>query len=345
MIALFDVAIALIGFSVCSALLLFVALFSVYRSPEQTGLSRLAGSLLLLGMAVLQILHYEYLAHGGVLFESKLYAALLFVVAPAFYLFFRAHLEPREGSHISRLLFFVPVAAVPFLDNRVLIPLSFLMGVSYAVSLALLVWRLRAQRKRFRLELVAFAAFAVVALLILVLGLIAPLFGLRFFVFGYSILTGLAFWLVVFVLLRFPEIVAITSEAVLATYAASTLKSVNCDDAIARLKRLFEVDKIYADEDLSLARLAELLQLTPHQLSELINTHCGVGFSRYVREHRVAAAKRMLVEEPRASVLSVGLSVGFTSQSNFYTAFREITGEVPGKFRKQRGPVRVPQAK
>jgi hypothetical protein len=33
------------------------------------------------------------------------------------------------------------------------------------------------------------------------------------------------------------------------------------------------------------------------------------------------------------------------SQSNFYTAFREITGEVPGKFRKQRGPVRVPQAK
>jgi len=48
-----------------------------------------------------------------------------------------------------------------------------------------------------------------------------------------------------------------------------------------------------------------------------------------VRQHRVAAAQAMLRAEPDASVLSVGLSVGFTSQSNFYAAFREIVGSVP----------------
>src|SRR3954469_17677873 len=95
MITSTDVAIVLIGFSICSALLLLVALFSAYRSAEQTWLSRLAGTLLLLGMAVLQALHYDYLMHDGLLFESKRYAALLFVVAPAFYLFFRAALEPH----------------------------------------------------------------------------------------------------------------------------------------------------------------------------------------------------------------------------------------------------------
>jgi AraC-like DNA-binding protein len=42
----------------------------------------------------------------------------------------------------------------------------------------------------------------------------------------------------------------------------------------------------------------------------------------------------MLLAEPRASVLSVGLSVGFTSQSNFYEAFREIEGSTPGQYRK-----------
>jgi AraC-like DNA-binding protein len=70
-------------------------------------------------------------------------------------------------------------------------------------------------------------------------------------------------------------------------------------------------------------------------LSELINTQFQMGFSRLVRQFRVEAAKKMLIDEPRASVLSVGLSVGFTSQSNFYVAFKEFTGVVPGQFRKQ----------
>ena len=46
----------------------------------------------------------------------------------------------------------------------------------------------------------------------------------------------------------------------------------------------------------------------------------------------------MLLEEPGASVLSVGMNVGFTSQSNFYDAFREITGTTPGKFRGMNSP-------
>ena len=66
----------------------------------------------------------------------------------------------------------------------------------------------------------------------------------------------------------------------------------------------------------------------------------GKGFSRYLREQRSAAARHMLCAEPSASVLSVGLSVGFSSQSNFYEAFREIEGMTPGQYRKlhlQRG--------
>ena len=62
-----------------------------------------------------------------------------------------------------------------------------------------------------------------------------------------------------------------------------------------------------------------------------------MGFSRLVRQYHVDTAKKMLISEPRASVLSVGLSVGFTSQSNFYVAFKEIAGSVPGQFRKQAG--------
>ena len=46
-------------------------------------------------------------------------------------------------------------------------------------------------------------------------------------------------------------------------------------------------------------------------------------------------ARKMLVNEPKASVLSVGMSVGFTTQSNFYAAFKEIAGIAPGQYRKE----------
>ncbi len=93
-------------------------------------------------------------------------------------------------------------------------------------------------------------------------------------------------------------------------------------------------EHLFEDGDLSLSGLADRLGLTSHQLSELINAHLGKSFSRYLREHRVSAAKTMLCTEPSASILSVGLSVGFTAQSNFYEAFREIEGMTPGQYRK-----------
>ncbi|NQZ06546.1 MAG: AraC family transcriptional regulator, partial [Algicola sp.] len=63
-------------------------------------------------------------------------------------------------------------------------------------------------------------------------------------------------------------------------------------------------------------------------------TEYGVNFSRYIRERRVDAAKVLLLGEPDSSVLAISLETGFKSQSNFYAAFKEITNQSPGQFRK-----------
>jgi len=88
---------------------------------------------------------------------------------------------------------------------------------------------------------------------------------------------------------------------------------------------------------LSLATLADAVGVSGHQLSELINTRLGMGFSRYVRECRVKAAKSLLRSAPGRSILSVGMEVGFRSQSAFYAAFKEVTGVSPGDFRRSSG--------
>ncbi len=113
----------------------------------------------------------------------------------------------------------------------------------------------------------------------------------------------------------------------------------DCEPLVVRIKHLLDEQKLYRNEDLSLAHLAEDLSLSSHQVSELINTCFGMGFSRLIRNYRVEEAKRQLIEEPKASVLSIGMAVGFSSQSNFYTAFRDFTGETPGQFRKRQGVI------
>jgi len=92
--------------------------------------------------------------------------------------------------------------------------------------------------------------------------------------------------------------------------------------------------KAYQNESLSLASLANDLGISSHQLSELINTRLGVGFSRYVRECRVKAAKTLLITAPAQSILSISMDTGFRSQSAFYAAFKEVTGQSPGDYRK-----------
>lgn len=332
-----SITLILIGFSIASAVLLLGANLAGYGPPEQSWLSRLAAVVLLAVLACLQWLHGDYLLHGGALFQARYYASLLYLADPAFYLFFLGVLQPPAASNPLRLLHFAPVVLAWLLPAALAIPLAFAFGALHALLLWRLVHALRTQRRYFRLEAAAFVVFALIALAILVLGLTAPLHSERNFFLGYALLIGLAFWLIIYLLLRFPDLLARTAEAVRSAYAISTLGRIDREQALARLQRLLREEKVYCDENLSLASLAQQLELTPHQLSELVNTSYGVGFSRHIREHRVEAAKQLLLAEPEASVLSVGLAVGFTSQSNFYAAFREITGEVPGRFRKRGG--------
>ena len=140
--------------------------------------------------------------------------------------------------------------------------------------------------------------------------------------------------LVVAALLVFPELLNDIMLATEIAYAKSKLIGVDTASKLAELKDLMIADKHYENENLNLTMVADLLELNSHQLSELINTHHQCSFPQYVRQHRIEAAKELLISEPNASVLSISMMTGFKSQSSFYNAFKELTNESPASYRK-----------
>lgn len=330
-----SLALLLIGYSVFSALLLALTHFRAGRYPEQ-GVSRAMGLLLLAALAGLQLLHFAWLQWDVDAVHTPLYSVLLFLVAPAFFLFSRPLLAPRSGAGSPGVPWWhaLPVVAAFGLPLPWALPQAFVVGAAYLAWLARSLYLLRAERAGYRREMALLGAVFLIAVAVAVLGLAhAALPGKLFFAL-YAASIGMAFLLVQITLALRPALPEEVRQTVQTAYASTTLNNVDCEAALVRLGALVCGEQAYTDPDLSLPRLSEKLGLTTHQLSELINTRLGKGFSRYLREQRVDAAKAMLCAEPSASVLSVGLAVGFTSQSNFYEAFREIEGTTPGQYRK-----------
>ncbi len=329
------IALLLAGYSVFYSIALFLSHFRCQNYNGQR-FSQIMGMILIAALAALQLAHFFYLKDGNQFVFSPVYVGILYLVAPAFYLFSKPLLKAEDSFQAWQLLHFMPVLLAFIFPYQTAFLFAFSIGGVYLLWLAKSIYALRKQRSRFQIELIILLIVFIIAVLVLLMGLSQAIVGKQSFFILYAIAIGLAFFLVNIALAYAPQITHQVSEAAQETYARSTLGSVDCDKALQQLDTLMQEDRLYRENNLDLHTLASELGLTSHQLSELMNTRLGKSFSRYIREQRVEAARHLLEEESDSSVLSIGLSVGFTSQSNFYDAFRDIVGATPAKYRKSR---------
>ena len=323
----------IIGFSVVASVVLFVTYAGFLHNINRSARALLTGGLLLLGLSLLQLGHLEYLNSGGNPLDSLQYRFWLFMTPSMFYLFSRSILFGETGFPPSALVHVLPVFLILIPKTEVSIAILFCVGTGYSLWLTQVIYGLRGVRKRSKFELFFFALFTVMAIVVMILGISLPYMDIAYFYYFYALAIGSAMILVVAVLLSFPELLSELAEAAKLSYASSTLKDIDIPAAKRQLDTLMGPEKIYQQEELSLSSLAEIMELSPHQLSELINTEYGMSFSRFVRQHRIRDAEKRLVEEPTVSILAISMEVGFKSQSNFYAAFKEITGKSPGSYR------------
>lgn len=86
--------------------------------------------------------------------------------------------------------------------------------------------------------------------------------------------------------------------------------------------------------DLSVKTLARAAELNPAYLSRLFRQEVGTPLKRFVKEARVDTAQNLL-RYSDLSYLAISTSLGFSTQSVFIAAFKEITGMTPKVYREK----------
>ncbi|MCB0662763.1 MAG: tetratricopeptide repeat protein, partial [Saprospiraceae bacterium] len=94
--------------------------------------------------------------------------------------------------------------------------------------------------------------------------------------------------------------------------------------------------KPYLDTGLSLSLLAEQLEISPNQLSLVLNEGLGNNFNSFVNDYRVEEFMNIAKDPQRAHMTLVGLAydAGFNSKTVFNTYFKQKTGLTPSQFLK-----------
>jgi len=91
-----------------------------------------------------------------------------------------------------------------------------------------------------------------------------------------------------------------------------------------------QVEKEYGDRDFGLARLAAAMQISERQVQRKLKILTGFTPSQYLRNYRLQKALHHLRQgEP---VGETAREVGFASQSNFTSCFKDRYGLTPTEY-------------
>ena len=106
-----------------------------------------------------------------------------------------------------------------------------------------------------------------------------------------------------------------------------------------RLHRVLTYIDEHLDQQVDLACLARVANFSAYHFHRIFSAHVGETFGNYLTRRRVELAAARLASQPRLSVISVALSVGFGSPEAFSRAFKKHFGRPPSHW-KMRPPAR-----
>lgn len=104
-----------------------------------------------------------------------------------------------------------------------------------------------------------------------------------------------------------------------------------------RLDKLMQSREEYLRPDLTLPKLARVVGCSVNNLSQVINSGFDTSFFDYLNRYRIEHARKLLKKSGSQSsaILHVAFTVGFNSNSAFYSAFKKHVGMTPAQYRQK----------
>ena len=107
------------------------------------------------------------------------------------------------------------------------------------------------------------------------------------------------------------------------------------DASKVKIKAVKEfLDENY-DEDIYREDLAAEVGMSPDHLGKMFRQYAGVKISDYINQRRVEDAARQL-QETRSKIVDIAFDVGFGSLRSFNQVFRDLMGDTPSNYRKNK---------
>jgi len=84
-----------------------------------------------------------------------------------------------------------------------------------------------------------------------------------------------------------------------------------------------------------LGELAEMISISSHNLSEVINTKTGMIFFDFINQYRIEEVKREIrkPENENLTLLAVSMDSCFNSKTSFNTLFKKYVGITPSQYK------------
>ncbi|NQZ88984.1 MAG: AraC family transcriptional regulator [Colwellia sp.] len=101
------------------------------------------------------------------------------------------------------------------------------------------------------------------------------------------------------------------------------------------VRQNMQEQQTYLDDQLTLTRLAEIVGISTHHLSEVLNQHEGKNFYQFVNEYRINYICEKMKHDNEIKILDLAMSAGFSSRSTFNAVFKQFVKLTPSQYRKQ----------
>ncbi|MCF6270403.1 MAG: helix-turn-helix domain-containing protein [Melioribacteraceae bacterium] len=120
-------------------------------------------------------------------------------------------------------------------------------------------------------------------------------------------------------------------------YEKSGLSKEKADEYYQKLIQLMEDEKIFKQTKLTLSELAEMIPISSHNLSEVINTKTEMNFFDFINRYRIEEVKKgmLKLENSNFTLLAIAMDAGFNSKSSFNTLFKKYENVTPSEYRKE----------